>query len=232
MHVLFTRPIDDSKDLILKFKSLGHIVSSIPVISIKKKEYSKIDFSSFKGIIFTSSNAIKFLDTKLLDKNIKCFCVGNATELLAKEKGFQNIFSAEGNVNNLKEIILQNFKSSEGKLLYISGETITFELDKFLLSEGLRVERVINYSSFPIEKFNEILIDDLKNNVPDIVYIYSQNSAISFKNLIKNYNLQNHWMNTNLMCISEKTSSVLNDIKWKKIFLFNPGEEEYLLYKI
>ena len=232
MHVLFTRPINDSKDLILKFKSLGHIVSSIPVISIKKKEYSKIDFSSFKGIIFTSSNAIKFLDTKLLDKNIKCFCVGNATELLAKEKGFQNIFSAEGNVNNLKEIILQNFKSSEGKLLYISGETITFELDKFLISEGLKVERVINYSSDPIEKFNEILIDDLKNNVPDIVYIYSQNSAISFKNLIKNYNLQNHWMNTNLMCISEKTSSVLNDIKWKKIFLFNPGEEEYLLYKI
>ena len=232
MHVLFTRPIDDSKDLILKFKSLGHIVSSIPVISIKKKEYLKIDFSSFKGIIFTSSNAIKFLDTKLLDKNIKCFCVGNATELLAKEKGFQNIFSAEGNVNNLKEIILQNFKSSEGKLLYISGETITFELDKFLISEGLKVERIINYSSDPIEKFNEILIDDLKKNVPDIVYIYSQNSAISFKNLIKNYNLQNHWMNTNLMCISEKTSSVLNDIKWKKIFLFNPGEEEYLLYKI
>lgn len=232
MHVLFTRPIDDSKDLILKFKSLGHIVSSIPVISIKKKEHSKIDFSSFKGIIFTSSNAIKFLDIKFLDKNIKCFCVGNATELLAKEKGFQNIFSAEGNVNNLKEIILQNFKSSEGKLLYISGETITFELDKFLISEGLKVERIINYSSDPIEKFNEILIDDLKNNVPDIVYIYSQNSAISFKNLIKNYNLQNHWMNTNLMCISEKTSSVLNDIKWKKIFLFNPGEEEYLLYKI
>ena len=232
MHVLFTRPIDDSKDLILKFKSLGHIVSSIPVISIKKKEHSKIDFSSFKGIIFTSSNAIKFLDIKFLDKNIKCFCVGNATELLAKEKGFQNIFSAEGNVNNLKEIILQNFKSSEGKLLYISGEIITFELDKFLISEGLKVERVINYSSDPIEKFNEILIDDLKNNVPDIVYIYSQNSAISFKNLIKNYNLQNHWMNTNLMCISEKTSSVLNDIKWKKIFLFNPGEEEYLLYKI
>jgi uroporphyrinogen-III synthase len=24
----------------------------------------------------------------------------------------------------------------------------------------------------------------------------------------------------------------LNEIKWKKIFLFNPGEEEFLLYKI
>ena len=188
MHVLFTRPIDDSKDLILKFKSLGHIVSSIPVISIKKKEYPKIDFSFFKGIIFTSSNAIKFLDTKLLDKNIKCFCVGNATELFAKEKGFQNIFSAEGNVNNLKEIILQNFKSSEGKLLYISGETITFELDKFLISEGLKVERVINYSSDPIEKFNE-RVNKIYSDCYKFVFL--ENSE-SFK-VIKPLKYEHEW---------------------------------------
>ena len=232
MHILFTRPLDDSKELILRFKSLGHMVSNIPVIFIKKKEYLKVDYSSFNGIIFTSSNAIKFFDINSLDKNIKCFCVGNTTEQTAKKKGFQNIYSAEGNVNNLKEIILQNFKSSEGKLLYVSGEIITYDLDKYLISEGLSVERLINYTSNPVEKFDENLISELKNNIPDIVYVYSQNSAISFKSLLVNYDLQNHWMNTNLMCISEKTSSVLNDIKWKKIFLFNPGEEEYLLYKI
>ena len=74
--------------------------------------------------------------------------------------------------------------------------------------------------------------EKLKVQLPDIVYVYSQNSALSFLNMIKNYNLQNSWMNTNLMCISEKTSTILNEIKWKKIFLFNPGEEEFLLYKI
>ena len=94
------------------------------------------------------------------------------------------------------------------------------------------MERVINYSSDPIEKFNEILIDDLKNNVPDIVYIYSQNSAKSLLKIIKKYELIDYLMNTNLMCLGEKTSSVLNEIKWKKIFLFNPREEEFLLYKI
>ena len=46
------------------------------------------------------------------------------------------------------------------------------------------------------------------------------------------YNLKDDWMETNLMCIGERASSVLNEIKWKKIFLFNPGEEEFLLYKI
>jgi len=39
-------------------------------------------------------------------------------------------------------------------------------------------------------------------------------------------------INCNLMCISEKTSRVLSGLKWKKIFIFNPGEEEFLLYKI
>ena len=68
--------------------------------------------------------------------------------------------------------------------------------------------------------------------MPDIIYVYSQNSAVSFLNVIKNYQLESLWMESNLMCIGEKTSSILNEIKWKKIFLFNPGEEEFLLYKI
>ena len=51
-------------------------------------------------------------------------------------------------------------------------------------------------------------------------------------NILKKYDLQDEWMETNLMCLGERTSSVLNEIKWKKIFLFNPGEEEFLLYKI
>ena len=37
---------------------------------------------------------------------------------------------------------------------------------------------------------------------------------------------------SHLMCISEKVLLVLEQIKWKKVFIFNPGEEEFLLNKI
>ncbi len=232
MHILFTRPFDDCHELMLRFKSLGHIVSHIPVISIQKIMYESLDFSLFKGIIFTSSNAIKFLDTQKIDKKIKCFCVGNATEKVAKMKGFQNIYVAGGNVENLKEIIFQNFGVSDGNLIYVTGQIISSDLDKKLISQGYHLKRIINYKAIEQEKFNNDEIEKLKDKIPDIVYVYSQNSAQSFLNMIKNYNLQMSWMNTNLMCISEKTSTVLNEIKWKKIFLFNPGEEEFLLYKI
>ena len=232
MHILLTRPFDDCRELMLRFKSLGHIVSHIPVISIQKITYESLDFAHFNGIIFTSANAIKFLDTQKINKKIKCFCVGSATEKVAKTKGFQNIYVASGNVENLKEIILQNFATSEGKLIYVTGQIISSDLDKKLNTEGYNLKRIINYKAIEQEKFNSDEIEKLKEKIPDVVYVYSQNSAISFLNMIKNYNLQSFWINTNLMCISEKTSSILNEIKWKKIFLFSSGEEEFLLYKI
>ena len=232
MHILLTRPLEDSREMILKFQSLGHDVLHIPLINIESKNYESINFSDFNGIIFTSANAIKFLNLNLIDKKINCFCVGSATEKKAKSNGFKNIFCADGNVNNLKELIIQNFNSSDGKLLYVSGEIISTNLDKELISEGYAIKRVINYVAKPIEKINENFIDKLKLKMPEIVFIYSQNSAINFLNIIKNYQLVDLWMDTNLMCLGEKTSSVLNEIKWKKIFLFNPGEEEFLLYKI
>ena len=232
MHILFTRPLEDCHEMILKFQSLGHEISHLPLINIEGLKYEVPNYSKFKGIIFTSVNAIKFLNVKNIDKNIACFCVGGATEKKAKSSGFLNVFAADGNVNNLKELILQSFNYSEGRLLYVSGEIISSNLDLELISNGCIIERVINYRANPIEKYDEVFIEKLKLKMPEITYIYSQNSAINFLKMIKNYQLETLWMNTNLMCIGEKTSTILNEIKWQKIFLFNHGEEEFLLYKI
>ena len=232
MHILLTRPLEDCSEMILKFKSLGHQVSHLPLLSIDKINYDQIDFSNYGGIIFTSANAVKFLNLKQIDKKIFCFCVGNATEKKARESGFQNVITAEGNVNNLKELVLQNFNQKDGGLIYVSGEVVSTDLDQQLIKEGYKIDRVINYKTTHNQKFDEKFVTDLKLNIPDMVYIYSQNSAQSFLNFIKINQSENLWMNTNLMCIGEKTSSILNEIKWKKIFLFNPGEEEFLLYKI
>ena len=232
MHILLTRPLEDCFEMIKKFKSLGHQVSHLPLLTIDKVDYEQINFLDFKGIIFSSANAVKFLDLKNIDKNLQCFCVGSATEKKARSVGFQNVIAAEGNVNNLKELFLQNVDQKNGKLIYVSGETISVDLDQQLKKEGYNIKRIVNYKTTHNQKFDESFVKELKLKIPDMVYIYSQNSALSFLNFIKIYQLESLWMNTNLMCIGEKTSSTLNEIKWKKIFLFNPGEEEFLLYKI
>ena len=232
MHVLLTRPLEDSIDLIKRLQDKGFTVSHLPLIKINKIDYPKLDSSGYKVIVFTSSNAIRNLDTKDFDKKSLCFCVGDATEKTAKQKGFHNTFSAGGNVRNLRELILQNLEKKTEKILYVSGELVSYDLDKDLIKEGLNVQRLINYRVSHVKDLSSDFLSELKKKIPDIIYIYSQNSAVSFFNLIKKYELDDYWMKTNLMCIGEKTSSVLNELKWKKIFLFNPGEEEFLLYKI
>ena len=73
MHILFTRSLEDSKDLILRFNELGHKVSYMPVIEIKKVDHDVINFNDFKGLIFTSANSLKFINSKEVDKNIFVF---------------------------------------------------------------------------------------------------------------------------------------------------------------
>ena len=232
MHILLTRHLQDSKDLIQKLKLNGFKVSNLPLLKVDKVNYSKIELNNFNAIIFTSSNAIRFLDVKKVNKNILCFCVGTSTEKTARSNGFFNIFAADGNVRNLIELVRQNLSPKDNKLLYVSGEVISHPLDKELISEGYNVVRLIDYTVKYNENLDFKFLETLKKDIPNIVYVYSENSAKSFLHLIKKYELVDYWMNTNLMCIGERTSSVLNVIKWKKIFLFNPGEEEFLLYKI
>ena len=184
MHILLTRPLEDCSEIILRLKLLGHQVSHLPLLNINKVNYDEIDFMGYKGIIFTSANGVKFLEIKNIDKKILCFCVGAATEKKARSVGFQNVIAADGNVQNLKELVLQNFDQKDGKLIYVSGEAISFDLDQQLTNEGYNIKRIVNYKTTHNQKFDESFVKELKQKIPDIVYIYSQNSAQSFLNFI------------------------------------------------
>ena len=125
MHIVITRPKEDSLFLIDSLKKLGHTVTHLPVIKIEELKTEKINLKNYKAVVFTSSNAIKFLNIDKFDSKIKCYCVGKATELAARQIGFTNTYSSEGTVDSLKELIIRTFESKSGKLLYLSSEFIS-----------------------------------------------------------------------------------------------------------
>ena len=232
MHIVITRPKEDSIFLIDRLKKLGHLVTHLPVIKIEKLKTEKINLKNYKAVVFTSSNAIKFLNIDKFDSKIKCYCVGKATELAARQIGFTNTYSSEGTVDSLKELIIRSFDNKSEKLLYLSSEFISKDLDVDLISEGFTVDRISNYTSSPIKEIDKYTIDLLNEKKPDVIFVYSSKSAKNLFNLINKYSLLNVVTQSNLMCISEKVLLVLKQIKWKKVFVFSPGEEEFLLNKI
>ena len=232
MHIIITRPKEDSLFLIERLRKLGHTVTHLPVIKIEKLKTKKINFKNYKAVIFTSSNAIRFLEVDKFDPNIRCYCVGKITELTAKHAGFVNTYSSEGTVDSLVELIIRSFENRSGKILYLSSEFISKDLDIDLSKAGFMVDRISNYTSAPTEEIDENTIGFLKKNSPDVIFVYSSKSAKNLFNLINKYSLLNVVTHSNLMCISEKVLLVLKQIKWKKVFIFSPGEEEFLLNKI
>ena len=232
MHVIITRPIEDSLELIRNLKIINHTITYLPLISVRKISNENINFKNYKGIIFTSANAIKFLNITEIPKNIYCFCVGEATEKKAKNFGFYNTISAGGNVDTLIELIIRTFDKKTGKLIYISSEFISKDLDIELTKKGYLVDRIVNYTSEPITRIEQNTLEYIKKNKPDVICIYSEKSAINLKDLIGKYSLVDVMTQTNLMCLSKKIANVLEFIKWKKIIFFNPGEEEFFLNKV
>jgi len=232
VHIVITRPREDSLYLIEDLIKLGYVVTHLPVIKIEKLETKKINLTNYQAVIFTSSNAIKFMNIEKFNSKIKCFCVGNATEVTAKKVGFVNTYSSEGTVDSLIELIIRTLDNKSGKLLYLSSEFISKDLDQDLTSEGYSVDRISNYTSLPVEEIDKKTLDFFKKNPPDAIFIYSSRSAKNLFKLINKYSLLNVVTQSHLMCISEKVLLVLKQIKWKKVFVFSPGEEEFLLDKL
>ena len=216
----------DSEDLMRKFFSMGHKIIHLPTLKISPIKTNPIDGDEYDAFVFTSANAIRNLNLKNNNKNNLCFCVGSITEKIARQSGFVETFSAGGTINALKNLILDSDKiNNKSKIGYICGDNISYELDKDLEKEGLNVKKIINYSSEKITDLNDENKKIIDKHPPDVIFIYSLRSAQSFIEIVKNYSLYPLMTGSKVMCISKKVAEIFNKKDWKKIEIFNPGEE-------
>ena len=225
MNILITRPLIDAEDLMGKLFSLGHKIIHIPTLQVKPVTNQKCDAKNYDAFIFTSANAIRNLKLLNEDKKKLCFCVGSITEKIVRQKGYSNTISAGGNVNALKNIILNSDFDKKKKIAYFCGDYISTDLDLDLKREGYLIDKVINYSSEKIVDLNNENEKILNNHPPDIIFVYSKRSAESFVELVKKYTLNGLMTGSRVLCISENVLNVFKQLGWKKLELFEPGEE-------
>ena len=160
------------------------------------------------------------------NKSLHCFCVGSITEKIARQSGFTNTSAAGGTVNALKNLIMISDKVNENSnLAYFCGDNTSYDLDLELKREKLKIKKIINYSSIVISELNNENKKLIENYPPDLIYIYSARSAKSFIAIVKNYGLNPLVTQSTVMCISKKVANIFKSQEWKKIEIFNPGDE-------
>ncbi len=226
MNILITRPLIDSEDLMGKFFSLGHKIIHIPTLKISAANAIPVDAKKYDAFIFTSANAIRNLNLNNQDNSKICFCVGSITEKIVRQKGYNNTISAGGTVNALKNIILNSDQIDKKKsIAYFCGDNISSNLDVELKNDGFQIDKIINYTSEKITDLNEENNKIINNHPPDIIFIYSKRSAESFTEIVKKYSLNGLMTDSRVLCISEKVLSIFKNSGWKKLEVFQPGDE-------
>ncbi len=226
MNILITRPLIDSENLMEKLFSKGHKILHIPTLKISSVKIKPINPDDFDAFIFTSANAIRNLKLSSKNRKVFCFCVGSITEKIVRQQGFQNTFSAGGTVNALKNLII-NFDQldEKSKIAYFCGDNISYNLDTDLQKEGFKVKKIVNYLAEKITSLSNESKKIIENNIPDLIFIYSLRSAQSFVEISKNYSLYPLMTGSTVMCISKKVADFFKSEGWKKVEIFNPGEE-------
>ena len=234
MNILFTRPLIDNENSLNELFLKGYNIMHLPTLKITPTNIKPIDTKNYDCLIFTSSNAVRFLKLKKDNKEVKCFCVGNMTEKILRSKGFSNTIAASGSVNSLKNLILNSIekKNNSKPLLYLCGDVISFDLDIELEKEGFRIKKIVNYKSTKITDLNIANAELLKKYPPNAIFIYSKRSAESFNQIIKKYSLAQLMTHSKVMCISKKIKDFLNSCGWTKTDIFTPGEELIKIEKI
>ena len=226
MNILITRPLIEAEDLMGKFFSLGHKIIHIPTLKLSAANIDPVDAKKYVAFIFTSANAIRNLKLINHDKSKICFCVGSITEKIVRQAGYNNTITAGGTVNALKNIILNSDQIDKKKsIAYFCGDNISSNLDEELKQEGHQIDKIINYTSEKITDLNEENNKIIRSHPPDIIFIYSRRSAESFIEIVKKYALNGLMTESRVLCISEKVLSVLKSTGWKKLEIFEPGEE-------
>ena len=108
---------------------------------------------SYDGYVFTSGNAIEILKLRgwtTPDTNCVAYCVGDETALAAKTLGFSSVSSANGNAQDLANLIGERLHCKPAKLLYFAGIRRSSDLSAALnnpsitldLAEIYKIERV------------------------------------------------------------------------------------------
>ena len=226
MNILITRPLMDAEDLMEKLFAYGHKIIHLPTLKISSIKTELVNPDNFDAFIFTSANAVRNLKLTSTNKSLHCFCVGSITEKIARQSGFTNTSAAGGTVNALKNLIMISDKVNENSnLAYFCGDNTSYDLDLELKREKLKIKRIINYSSTVISELNNENKKLIENYPPDLIYIYSARSAKSFIAIVKNYGLNPLVTQSTVMCISKKVANIFKSQEWKKIEIFNPGDE-------
>jgi len=160
MRILVTRPSPDGERTAAAVRARGHEVLRVPLMRVRP--VPAVISGNWSAVIVTSANALRVLPAEQITPllSLPLYAVGQRSAEAARERGFCEVHSANGDARDLVRLIAERHANETAPYLYLAGEDRAADIEAALAKHGVKVETVIVYrivtTGFPPELFNAV----------------------------------------------------------------------------
>jgi uroporphyrinogen-III synthase len=178
VRLLVTRPEPDGARTAASLRARGHAVVLAPLLRIEPLDFELPD-EPWSAVVMTSANAARAVAehprrAALIAR--EAFAVGRHTAEAARAAGFRTVHSADGDKDDLADVLRARHGEAFGPLLYLAGE----ERAGDLAAGGLSMVTVVTYRAVKVQHFPPEVAAALVRRALDGVLHFSARSAQAY----------------------------------------------------
>ncbi len=216
MHVLVTRPAEDAGELARRVEALGAEPVVFPLTRINILPLPSVDWDGVAAIVATSKNALRALGgSDQLNAALRrpVFCTGKGTAKMARSLEFAEVREGPGTAAGLPDTIAAALPPDAGKLLYLAGEHLAFDLESAISQRGYSLQKIVCYTAEAATEFNAAVLGEFHAQRLDAVILMSPRGAKIFDDLIAAHNLRENTARLRAYCLSDAVAKALHCVE-------------------
>ena len=229
MRVLVTRPEEDARRLAGMLAGQGIGVVCAPLLDIVYTADDALDLDGAQAVLLTSANGVRALAARTARRDLPALCVGDATAREARDAGFRDVRSAEGDVDDLARLVLRDLRPDGGALVHPAGSRVAGDLGGALARAGFAYRRAVLYAAHKAESLPAQARDALVDGGLDGVLLYSPRTAQAFVRLVTDAGLTDRLGGVTAYCLSDAVARALDGLNWAAVRVADRPEQDALL---
>ncbi len=229
MRVLITRSGNDAENLARELGGRGFDVLVEPLLDIQNLEVAPPDFSGTQAIIFTSANGVRALAGVTGRRDIRVMAVGETSARAAREAGFSEVESADGDIEALGDLIEGRLEGAGGELFHVAGAEVAGDLERRLTAAGFKYRRQVFYQAVAPRSLSVATVAQIKEGAVEAVLFYSPRTVEIFLNLARKARIIKPCREMTAYCLSSNVAAAARKVPWRNIRVASSPNEEQLL---
>ena len=228
-RILITRPREDAEPLAAELVRRGFSALVQPMLEIRTLDGPPLDLEGVQALLCTSANGVRATAARTNRRDLPVLAVGDATARAARDEGFGQVESAQGDVESLARLVIARLDPAAGRLLHAAGSAVAGDLAGDLGRAGFQVERQVLYAAEPVPELGPDTLEALYAGTIDAVLFFSPRTAQSFVKVVHKAGLADRLCSVAALCLSEAVGTAVRTVNWQNIHVATQPDQTALL---